>query len=1413
MMLRTPMVITLLAGVVAAFGPEPSALEEPVSGGSMRPNAAPAVAAAIAPGVAAAVAPGVAAAVSPGVAAAVAPGVASDSSPEAALGQHFDLPEGLSATLWAESPQLFNPTAMDVDAQGRLWVTEAVNYRTWDGRNPGRRHPEGDRVVVLEDRDGDGQAETSTVFVQDPELVAPLGIAVIGDAVYVSCSPNLFVYRDTDGDLRADERETLLTGFGGFDHDHGLHSLVAGPDGRFTLAVGNAGPHRVLDASLRRAHETAVAAAEPDAAPRAPAFTLDSGSVYNGGGPELADNHPGLRSADGRAYTGGLIVRSNAQGDDLTVLAHNFRNNYEVAVDAFGNLWQSDNDDDGNASCRTLWCMEGGDHGYFSADGTRYWGSDRRPGQSTERAHWHQDDPGVVPAGTINGGGGPTGVAVYEGKLLAEWIDGAVLNADAGAGVVYAHRPRAVGAGFELDKTDLIRATAGDGDDADRADWFRPSDVVVGVDGSVFVADWFDPGVGGHAMGDRKAYGRILRIAPTEPSDIVEPGASGPLDTIDAQIAALANAAMHRRAVARDLLAAGGKDAFLDLYSTFKESDDRRLRARCLWLLLGPELEHVSPERGHPLSLGLRDADPEINVTALRAWAQNSGDRLFEQYARSLVSYDLESPAMRREVALRLRPDASLEMLQQLALRLDPQDRWELEAFGLAAEAHGAELIEALRPQGLARDWDERFTALAWRLHPEFLVPAWKERALDEQLDEAQRLQSLDALAFTSGRAAGEAMLDLALQLDAGSVAERAHWWLRHRDSNDWREYGLLAALGDDDLEHAQLLHETDLLRAGLHEVDVALESPTTLWLEVDDGGNGNGCDWAAWIEPRVTLADGSELKLHDQPWVSAESAWGSVHRGNNCFGGPLQVGEQAFEEGLGTHAYSLIRFALPEGAQRFHARVGPDLGGTSQNNGSVTSLRFRVLAATERDAAWYAQRLALVRVPGAPDASSRVRPQTDDLAASARDHARATAGTATAGTATADDDARETAALELAADPQGGLALLAAAADNTLDPGLRELVAEELFRNPDLAVRALASEHFTRPGESARRFPPVPELLAMSGDPARGRDVFLDEATSGCLRCHAYTLGERTVGSSLGPELTGLHEKLDRAQILDSILNPSAALSMGYEASLVELVDGRLLTGFVRADGPTLVLDDTLGKRHVIPAEQVASRRAQRLSVMPDGIATALQPQQLVDLVAFLSVPGTHEYRRGATRALFDGDTLNGWQVIGDPESWSAADGVLSTNGSPAGYLRTEELFTDFELELEWRFEAGVPGNSGVLLRVNGPDTVWPRSLEAQLHAGNAGDIWNIGEFGARTDPARLSGRRTRKLGPSAEKPLGEWNHYRIRLAGPLLELWVNGVLMNTASWCEETPGAIAVQAEGVPVQFRNIRLTPLLR
>src|SRR5205823_5052746 len=151
------------------------------------------------------------------------------------------------ATLWASEPLLFNPTNMDIDSRGRVWITEGLNYRPTRNKTLPRVE-ESDKIKILEDTDGDGKADKMTVFA-DRIFPVPMGLAVeehyTSDGKYKGCrvfignSPDLLVLEDTDGDDKADKRYPLLTGFGGVDSDHGVHGMVLGLDGKLYFTQGD----------------------------------------------------------------------------------------------------------------------------------------------------------------------------------------------------------------------------------------------------------------------------------------------------------------------------------------------------------------------------------------------------------------------------------------------------------------------------------------------------------------------------------------------------------------------------------------------------------------------------------------------------------------------------------------------------------------------------------------------------------------------------------------------------------------------------------------------------------------------------------------------------------------------------------------------------------------------------------------------------------------------------------------------------------------------------------------------------------------------------------------------------------------------------------------------------------------------
>lgn len=195
---------------------------------------------------------------------------------------------------------------------------------------------------------------------------------------------------------------------------------------------------------------------------------------------------------------------------------------------------------------------------------------------------------------------------------------------------------------------------------------------------------------------------------------------------------------------------------------------------------------------------------------------------------------------------------------------------------------------------------------------------------------------------------------------------------------------------------------------------------------------------------------------------------------------------------------------------------------------------------------------------------------------------------------------------------------------------------------------------------------------------------------------------------------------------------------------------------------------------------------------------------------------------KRAGEKALFDGKSTDGWVAVvpslKDTPHVSAMamiatvdTGALVIKGQPIGYMRTAEKYKNYVLRLQWRFDpAKGAGNSGVLLRMQGEDKVWPKSVEAQLHSGNAGDFWNIDNFTMTADPARTNGRNTKKT-HGAERPLGEWNEYEIVVNKGDVVLYVNGEELNRATGVEAVPGYICLQSEGAEIHFRNVRLAPL--
>lgn len=612
----------------------------------------------------------------------------------------------LEVTTVATEPMLLNPTNIDVDEKGRIWVCEAYNYRPAINGNP--TNAQGDRIVILEDNNGDGKADTAKVFYQGPELNAPLGISVLGNKVIISQSPYVWIFYDDNNDDKADRKEILFQGIGGVQHDHGIHSFSFGPDGKL---------------------------------------------YFNGGNEisQLLDKHNNpVRDQDGdiinsKKYKQGMVFRCNPDGSEVECLGQNFRNPYEVAVDSYGSLWQSDNDDDGNRGTRINYVMNYGNYGYTDEITGAGWKANRTNIEdSVPLRHWHLNDPGAVPNLLQTFAGSPAGILVYEGSLLPAPFQGSIIHADAGPNVVRAYPVKKAGAGFTATIVNILKDN--------RDQWFRPVDVCIAPDGSLIVADWYDPGVGGHAAGDQVS-GRIYRVTPAGYKYSLP---KQDYTTAEGAVAALHNPNLAVRYHAFTTLQQMGEKALPALETLWRSAGGSRMRARALWCLV--KVSEVNAQQY--IDEAIKDSDADLRITGLRAAVElNKG---VIPALQKLVN-DPDAGVL-RECAIALHHRKSPEaagLWATLAARHDGKDRWYLEALGIGAD----------------RQWDDFFVAwlakvkdplqspstrdIVWRARTDKAVPYIAALAADNKIPLHERLRYFRAFDFNPGPAKAAFLLKM----------------------------------------------------------------------------------------------------------------------------------------------------------------------------------------------------------------------------------------------------------------------------------------------------------------------------------------------------------------------------------------------------------------------------------------------------------------------------------------------------------------------------------------------------------------------------------------------------------------------------------------------------------------------------
>ena len=393
------------------------------------------------------------------------------------------IPAGMTAELFAAEPMLANPVAFCFDERGRIFVAET--FRQQKGVEDNRGHGnwllddlaaqtvddrivffkkhlkddvlkyavEHDRIRRLEDTDGDGKADKSTVFADGFNAIEDgtgAGVLAVNGKVFYTCIPKLWQLRDLDGDGVADERKALYDGFGvrvAF-RGHDLHGLVLGPDGRIYFSVGDRGYNVELKNKTRLAHP-------------------DQGAVF----------------------------RCELDGSNLEVFCTGLRNPQELAFDELGNLFTGDNNSDSGDRARWVYLIEGSDSGW-----RMYYQYLEDRGPWNREKLWHTSFQGqaayVVPPVT-HFADGPSGLTHYPGTGLDDRYRDHFFLADfrgqaSNSGIrSFSVIPK--GASFELVGGEQFIWS------------ILATDVDFGLDGGVYVSDWVDGW-------DGSGKGRIYRF-------------------------------------------------------------------------------------------------------------------------------------------------------------------------------------------------------------------------------------------------------------------------------------------------------------------------------------------------------------------------------------------------------------------------------------------------------------------------------------------------------------------------------------------------------------------------------------------------------------------------------------------------------------------------------------------------------------------------------------------------------------------------------------------------------------------------------------------------------------------------------------------------------------------------------------
>jgi quinoprotein glucose dehydrogenase len=541
----------------------------------------------------------------------------------------FKFDQGLTVSLFASEPLLANGVAFAPDEQGRWYIAET--YRQEKGVEDNRGHKDWldediaarsiedrlammrkyypdaakfsekfeqfeERVIRIEDTNGDGVADKSTIYADGfREALDGTGAGIIarGNEVWWTCIPNLWRFQDSNGDGKADVRDKQLTGFGvKFAYrGHDMHGLRFGPDGKLYFSIGDRGLN-VTSKEGRKFEETET----------------------------------------------GSIMRCNPDGTSFEVFATGVRNPQELAFNEYGDLFTGDNNSDGGDKARFVHLVEGGDCGWRL---TYQHLSDRGPWNREKL--WDEKEAAnaryIIPP-IANIGAGPSGLTYAPGTGLSSKYNGHFFMSDFRGGspqsVVHDILLEPKGAGYRVkERDDFVKG-------------ILTTDVEFGPDGSLYVLDWVESWSGaGKARIYRFASKEADENLQRETQKLLSEGMSNRGD--DELLGLLGHADQRVRMAAQFALAAKGAGVAPGMVKVAQSGPNHLARLHAIWGL-GQIAEKKGDVAGSLLGF-LADGDPEVKAQA----AKVLGDRRVAAAGEKLVPLlGFPSPRVRFHAAMAL---------------------------------------------------------------------------------------------------------------------------------------------------------------------------------------------------------------------------------------------------------------------------------------------------------------------------------------------------------------------------------------------------------------------------------------------------------------------------------------------------------------------------------------------------------------------------------------------------------------------------------------------------------------------------------------------------------------------------------------------------------------------------------------